>query len=120
FAAAGETTGGPCLSEPTLGALVPRNWTPLLFEWSSDPEQTVFELRLAIDNQENALVVYTTQLAYAIDAAMWAGVTANSAGHDIEVRLRSAGFDGTALTTEVHAGSTGVVHLAPVDAPGAV
>lgn len=121
FAGANEVaTGGPCVSEPTLGALVPRNWTPLLFEWSTPPDQNVFELRLAIDNQENDLVVYTTDLSYVVDAVMWAGVTANSAGQDIEVRVRSAAFDGTALTSDVHLGSTGVVHLAPVDAPGAV
>src|SRR4051812_35804355 len=34
FGAAGEVGAGPCLGEPPVGALYPRNWTPPLFEWS--------------------------------------------------------------------------------------
>ena len=60
FAAAPAGTGpGPCLSEPALEAMVPRNWTPLRFEWKPAGDQNVFELRLHTDNQTHDLVIYT-------------------------------------------------------------
>src|SRR6185503_13171840 len=46
--ATGMDTGGPCLSEPALDAMIPRNWTPLFFEWTPPAGQDVFELRLSV------------------------------------------------------------------------
>ncbi len=119
-AATTEDTGGPCLSEPAIEAMVPRNWSPLLFEWSADAALTVFEIQLTVANQVNPLIVYTTSPNYTIDAEIWEGLTSNSAGEDINVTIRGAGFDGTVLTTPVRAGSAGPIFLAPVAAPGSV
>ena len=119
-AGASEPSGGPCLQEPTLDAMVPGNWTPLLFEWSAPAELTVFELQLEVDNQVNPLLIYTANPAHTIDASIWAALTSHSGGEDIHIRVRGAGFDGASLTTAVRTGSEGDIHLAPVDAPGSV
>jgi len=120
FSAAGQTSGGPCLSEPPTDALVPRNWTPLRFEWSAPAEQNVFELRLHVKNQTNDLVVYTTQKSYSMAASVWKSLTQHSAGEDIEVTLRGAKLDSGKITAGPFTGAQGPVHLAPVAAPGSV
>ncbi len=120
FSVPGDPTGGPCLFEPSLGALIPRNWTPLSFEWTPAPDQNVFELRLSVANQNNDLVVYTTDTSYVVDASIWSGLTKNSAGMDILVTLRGAKLDGTSLTAGPATGADGMLHLAPVAAPGSV
>lgn len=118
--AMGSDMGGPCLAEPALDAMVPKNWTPLFFEWTSPPELNVFELRLKVENQVNELVVYTTQPTFMIDPKMWQGLTSNSFGRDIQVTLRGARLEGGALTVGPLLGASGPVHIAPVDAPGSV
>ncbi|EYF08386.1 TolB family protein [Chondromyces apiculatus] len=116
----GTDSGGPCVSEPTMDALVPRNWTPLRFEWTPPPGHNVIELRLKVDNQENDLVVYTSQPLYTIPREMWASLTQNSGGHDVEVQVRSAQIENGALVSPPMVGTSGVVHLAPVEAPGSI
>jgi hypothetical protein len=120
FSAAGQGSGGPCASEPPTGALVPKNWTPLRFEWSAPAEQNVFELRLHVNNQVNDLVVYTTQKSYSMAASQWKSLTQHSAGNDIEVSLRGAKLDSGKLTAGPFTGTKGPVHIAPVAAPGSV
>ncbi|MBK9261343.1 MAG: hypothetical protein IPM54_16260 [Polyangiaceae bacterium] len=116
----GMDTGGPCLSEPPIDAMVPRNWTPLFFEWTSAPELNVFELRLEVDNQINPLVVYTANPTFTMDLGMWKGLADHSAGRDVKITLRGARVDGDVLTTPPLLGASGVVHIAPVAAPGSV
>jgi hypothetical protein len=118
--ATGTDTGGPCLTEPAIDAMVPRNWTPLLFEWTPGPNQNVFELRLAVKNQIHDLVVYTGQPSFTIDGAMWKSLAMNSAGEDITVTIRGAELAGGMLMSGPFTGATGAIHLAPVDAPGSV
>lgn len=120
FGVPGQTSGGPCLSEPPIDALVPKNWTPLLFEWSAPAEQNVFELRLHVDNQVNDLVVYTTQKSHTISLSQWKALTLHSAGHDIEVTLRGAKLEAGKLSAGPFTGATGPIHIAPVAAPGSV
>lgn len=120
FSAPGQTSGGPCLSEPPTDALVPKNWTPLLFEWSAPAEQNVFELRLHVDNQVNDLVVYTTKKSYTIAASVWKALTLHSAGHDVQVTLRGAKLENGKITAGPFMGVQGPIHIAPVAAPGSV
>ena len=96
------------------------NWTPLFFEWTAAATQTLFELKLDVENQVNSLVIYTTDPTFTIDATMWTGLTEHSGGQDIDVSIRSASFDGTSITGPASQGVEGVVHLAPVEAPGSV
>jgi hypothetical protein len=103
-----------------MEALVPANWTPLRFEWVPPAGQNVFELRLSVDNQINELVIYTSQPGFTFPADVWAGLTSHSAGHDLKVRLRGATVDGGAITAGPQVGAEGVLHIAPVAAPGSI
>lgn len=118
--APGGDTGGPCLAEPSLDALVPSNWTPLLFEWTPPAGHNVVELRLEVDNQDNDLLLYTTQPLYKIPAAIWTQLTSHSAGRDIRVTVRSGKLENGALVEGPLLGAEGAVHLAPVPAPGSI
>jgi hypothetical protein len=118
--APGSDTGGPCLSEPALDAMIPRNWTPLFFEWQGPPEQNVFEIRLRVDNQLNELVLYTAQPTFTMSTEMWNALASHSAGHDVEVTLRGATLESGALTAGPFLGASGPIHIAPVNAPGSV
>ena len=118
--ATGSNTGGPCLAEPTLDAMVPRNWTPLFFEWQPPQDQNVFELRLAVDNQVNDLLVYSTSRRFTMEKILWTALAEHSAGHDVVVTLRGATLEGSSLTAGPFVGAEGLIHIAPVDAPGSV
>ncbi|MFW5740988.1 MAG: hypothetical protein ACOC1F_11545, partial [Myxococcota bacterium] len=103
----GSNSGGPCLAEPPLEALVPSNWSPLIFEWKATGDQNLFELTLSVDNQLNDLVVYTTDTSYTIDAQTWELLMLHSSGRDLEVTLRGASFDGTDVTSGPATGASG-------------
>ncbi|MDI3286216.1 hypothetical protein [Polyangium sp. 15x6] len=115
-----QPQGGPCVAEPPMEALVPTNWTPLRFEWIAPAGHNVFELRLGVDNQVNELVVYTTTTSYTIPADIWSGLAGHSAGRDIKMAVRSAQIDGGQLVAGPFVGTEGVVHVAPVAAPGSI
>ena len=69
----GSTAGGPCLVEPSDGALYPKNWLrPRVYWTRGSSSQTIFEVRVHSDAQINDLVVYTTNNYYAIDQSLWA------------------------------------------------
>jgi hypothetical protein len=112
--------GGPCLTEPTIDAMYPMNFTPPLFEWSAPADQTVYELRLHVENQVNDLVVYTDQTSYTLPAEMWAALATDSSGHDVSITLRSADLQSGMVMGGVLLGTVGNVHIAPVPASGAV
>ena len=80
----------PCLSEPTIGALYPRNFSPPLFEWTAAAQANVFELRLRIGNQAHELVIYTPDNRYQMPIDLWQRLSTHSAGQAITISLRAA------------------------------
>ena len=116
----GSASTGPCLSEPTLDALVPRNWTPLHFEWTPVGNENVFELRLHVANQTNDLVVYTSSDSYDLDASVWNALADHSAGEDVQITLRGASLVSGAFTEGPDLGASGAIHLSTAAASGAV
>jgi hypothetical protein len=121
FGAAGDgsASGGPCLVEPEVGSLFPRNWLRPRFRWVAAPGQNLFELRLKVANQERDLVVYTSRTTWTMPQAMWDALRRNSADVAMTVSIRGGAFDGTALTG-VALGVRGDIGIAPVDAPGTI
>jgi hypothetical protein len=116
----GAQGAGPCLTEPTPGAMIPRNWTPLYLEWAAPPAHDVFEVTLHAENQARPLRAYTAAPTFELDADLWRRLASNSAGLPLTVRLRSARLEGAGLAGPPQGGEPLVVHLAPVMAPGSV
>jgi hypothetical protein len=115
---AGAAAGGPCLIEPEVGALYPNNWLRPRFVWTA-PGETIFELRLHVQNQTNDLLVYTTQTGWTMPQAMWAALASHSQGVPMTVSVRGGTVNGATLTNEA-LGSSGALGIAPVGAPGTI
>lgn len=125
FAAA----GGPCLMEPEVGSMFPRNWLRPRFRWiatdglkpGSDggTAQTLFELRLHAANQKNDLVVYTTNPSWTMPRAMWDAVRSSPSASALTMSVRGGTLVDGKLTN-ASAGSSGPLSVAPVDAPGTI
>src|SRR5580700_6575802 len=47
----GAQSGGPCLIEPEVGSLYPKNWLRPRFRWVAGGGENLFELRLHVANQ---------------------------------------------------------------------
>jgi hypothetical protein len=112
-------SGGPCLIEPEVGSLYPKNWLRPRFSWIAANGENLFELRLHVANQSNDLVVYTTQTEWTMPKAMWGSLSNDSADQPMTVSVRGGVYAGGALTGEA-LGSKGDLGIAPVAAPGTI
>ncbi len=118
----GATDGGgagPCLVEPEIGSLYPRNWLRPRFRWNATGGQNLFELRLHVDNQKTDLLVYTVATQWTMPKVMWDALRQNSADVPMTLTVRGGVWNGTALSN-VAVGSTGPIGIAPAEAPGAI
>jgi hypothetical protein len=115
----GAQSGGPCLIEPEVGSMYPKNWLRPRFRWIAASGENLFELRLHVANQANDLVVYTPATDWTMPKAMWDLLRADSNDVAMTVSIRGGNFDGTTLSAEA-AGSSGPLGVAPVDAPGSI
>ena len=115
----GDPTGGPCLTEPEIGTLYPRNWIRPRFSWLPAAGENLYELRLTVASQAHALIVYTTASTWTMPLAIWQGLQLHSAGQPIGVEIRGGAYDGTNLSTTAH-GSSGNISISTAEAPGAI
>jgi hypothetical protein len=115
----GAQSGGPCLVEPEVGSLYPKNWLRPRFSWIAANGENLFELRVHAANQSNDLVVYTTQTEWTMPKAMWGSLSNDSADQPMTVSVRGGVYAGGALTGEA-LGSNGALGIAPVAAPGTI
>jgi hypothetical protein len=120
FEAPGSASGGPCLLEPELGSLFPRNWLRPRFNLVAPAGQNLFEIRLHADDQASDLVVYTTQPIWTMPGAIWSALAHHVVDVPITITVRGAVWDGQGLTQPPALGSTGPITIAPVDASGAI
>jgi hypothetical protein len=121
--------GGPCLMEPEVGSMLPKNWLRPRFRWiaanalgdggASGPAQDIYELRVHAENQVNDLVVYTKNAAWTMPKEMWNALRLHSAGAPMTMTVRGATLSNGALTN-ASAGSSGPFSIAPVEAPGTI
>lgn len=116
----GISSGGPCLIDPELGALVPRNWLRMRFRFRAPAEQNLFEIRVHTDNQANDLVVYTSATSWTMPADLWSSLSRHSAERPIRISIRGAQVVGDSVVGLPMAGSSGEVTIAPVDASGTI
>ena len=113
-------SGGPCLYEPELGALIPRNWLRPRFRFTTPNGENLFEINIVVPNETSPLVIYTTQTSYTLDAATWATLSSVAAGATLQVTVRSAVLTGGALTGGPWTGSAGPLSIAPVNVDGSI
>jgi hypothetical protein len=123
----GTTSGGPCLSEPADGSLVPYNWLRPRVFWAPGAGQTVFEVRLHSALETNDYVVYTMNNYWTMDEPTWANIAGGTVmgvpgapghlvGQDVSVVVR-----GTSVTGGTPAISNmATFHIAPALAAGAL
>ena len=116
----GSATGGPCMSEPETGALIPNNWLRMRIHFTAAAGQNLFEIRVHTDNQTQDLVVYTTQTTWLMPVEMWSALAQHSAELPITIAVRGAQLSGAALTGTPALGTKGAVTIAPVPAAGTI
>src|SRR5687768_16646161 len=100
----GAPTGGPCLIEPEVGTIYPRNWLRPRFSWLPAGGSNLYELRLDVASQVNDLVVYTTATTWTMPAAMWTALAQHSVEDPIAVTIRGATWDGSVRSEERRVG----------------
>jgi hypothetical protein len=115
----GEAFGGPCLSDPQIGALLPQNFLRPRFSFNPVGGQNLFEIRMHTAAENNDLVVYTTQKTWTMPSDMWHGLLLHT-DTPITVTIRGAVYSGGKLTAGPSLGSTGDLTIAPSSAPGAI
>jgi hypothetical protein len=83
---------GPCLVEPELGSVFPRNWLRPRFRFIAAAGQKLFELRLRAASEPNELIVYTSAGVWTFPHSLWEAVTqrlVDQAIYGIDSRSRS-------------------------------
>jgi hypothetical protein len=118
--AGGAQTGGPCLIEPEIGTLFPRNWLRPRFSWVPTGSENLYELRLTAGNEANPLVVYTNKTTWTMPAVMWSALSSHIQDAPITVTVRGATLTGQTLSSGPEKGSAGDIAIAPADAPGTI
>jgi hypothetical protein len=115
---AADAPGGPCLLEPAINALYPRNWLRPRFTWTAVAGDDLYELRLHVANQTADLVVCTEETSFTMAQAVWDLLRTDSNDVPIVVSIRSVATGMAHAPT--HAGTQGGIGIAPVEAPGAI
>jgi hypothetical protein len=115
FGVPGSDSGGPCLIDPELGALIPQNWLRLRIHFEPPAGQDLFEIRIHVDNQIHDYVVYTDATTWTMPKDVWSSLVIHSVDLPITISVRGiAGSSPPAL------GSRGTVTVAPAMAGGAI
>jgi len=122
FAAAGAASGGPCLAEPQVGSLFPRNFLRPRFRFMAPTGHNLFEIRLHTEAEKNDLVVYTTATTFVLPTEIWSGISAHAIDKPITMTVRSGAYDAATdkLTSGPFTGTTGTFTIAPAEATGTI
>lgn len=112
---------GPCLHEPELGSLIPRNWIRPRFRFTAPNQENLFEIRMEVPGEKTPLRIYTRQSGYTLKSEAWKTITAVAAGQTLKVRVRSLVVDaGGKVSAGPFLGADGTMEIAPVAAAGTV
>lgn len=120
FAAPDPGSGGPCLFEPEIGTLFPRNWLRPRFRFNTANQENLFEIKIVVPNEQSPLLIYTRNTTYTLAASAWSLITSLAAGEKLHVTVRSAVESGGAITAGPFGGTEGDIEVAPVDAAGSI
>lgn len=118
FAQAGPFGSGVCVYEPQLsdangpGALYPQNWLRPRFRWTGTGSETLWEIRLHAESQDNDLVAYTRNTQWLMPKDIWEQI-AQAVFDPITVTIR--GDAGGSMV-----GASGDFRIVPVLAGGSM
>jgi hypothetical protein len=115
----GESVGvgvGPCLVEPELGALMPRDWLRPRFRFIPALGQSLFELRIRAASLD--LVVYTSSTSFTLPQSIWDELSRTDVERSVTLAVR--GLDPARAPVTPSLATTGSITIAPVDAGGEI
>ncbi|MCE9576552.1 MAG: hypothetical protein K8W52_25610 [Deltaproteobacteria bacterium] len=112
--------GGPCLTEPVAGSLLPAHFLRLRFVMTPTAGENLFEVRLHVASIDHDLVAYTQSTTWTIPAAIWAAMNDTLVDQPISFSVRSGRWNGSALVGAPLIGSYGNFRIAPAVASGTI
>ena len=68
---------GPCILEPEVDSLFPRNWLRPRVHFSAGGGEDLFEVRIHTDREMNDLVAYTRASSFYVPKPIWTAVTSH-------------------------------------------
>ncbi|MGZ5968520.1 MAG: TolB family protein, partial [Polyangiales bacterium] len=118
----GKSPGGPCLTEPQDGSLIPLNFLRQRFHFIAPAGHNLFEIRLSTKAEKGELVVYTTSSTWTVPADLWKALNTHAVDTQIDVVVRSGVYDASSgkLTDGPYIGSIGSFTIAPAEAAGSI
>lgn len=121
-AGSGDPTGGPCVIEPEVGTLFPRNWLRPRFHFNAGAGENLFEIRLSTTAEKSELVAYTTSTTWTLPADIWTKLSTHAIDVPIRMAVRGAVYDAASgkLTAGPSNGTTGSFTIAPSEASGTI
>jgi hypothetical protein len=121
FGGASRTGSQPCIASPQDGTLMPKNWLRPRFELKPAADENLFEIRLQVARFTDPLVIYTTELTYVLDAALWDQLRTSVLDEVITVSVRAMTLSSTGAVSQApSAPAQSTFTIAPVDAPGKI
>jgi len=109
---------GPCLIEPELGSVFPKNWLRPRFRFIPAAGQNLFEIRLRANRQLNDLVVYTSSTTWTLPVTIWAAITSSLVEEPIAVSIR--GLDPSQVEPLPSLATTGTLTISASEAKGSI
>jgi hypothetical protein len=107
-------SGGPCISDPQQGTLIPQNWLRPRFAYSGGSGQ-VYQITLTTMRQANPLVAYTTNTSWTLPKDVWDALRGDSYGDKVDVKICSVASGGGSPAC-----STSSFTIAPASAGGSM
>jgi hypothetical protein len=113
-------TAGVCVIEPALsagdlpGAMFPKNWLRPRFRFAPLAGEDLWEIRLRVETEANALVAYTTRTTWELPRDIWQALSVHAVDQPITVTIRGI----NSAAPERPSGTRGTFSIAPVEAPG--
>ncbi len=114
FSGSGSNTGGPCISDPQEGTLIPQNWLRPRFAFSGASGQ-VYQITLTSTRQASPLVAYTGDTSWTLPKTIWDALRGDSWGDTVNVKICAVAKSGGSPAC-----STSSFTIAPASAGGSM
>jgi hypothetical protein len=118
----GKSPGGPCVTEPQDGSLIPLHFLRQRFHFVAPAGHNLFEIRLSTKAEKGELVVYTTSNTWTMPADLWNALNTHAVDVPIDMIVRSGVYDAASgkMTDGPYIGTVGSFKIAPAEAAGSI